>query len=172
VRIAVLGNSGSGKSTLARYLAAQSNAALLDLDSVAWIPGQIAVERPAAEAEAQVRSFCAASKDWIVEGCYTRLTKAALEYRPLLLFLNPGLAQCIDNCRSRPWEPHKYVSKQEQDERLEFLLKWVADYYTRSGDLSYAEHRACFDAYAGPKQEIKCRLQLAPPSREVLAWLS
>jgi adenylate kinase family enzyme len=172
VRIAVLGNSGSGKSTLATWLAVRSGAALLDLDTVAWLPGQIAVERPAAEAQALVRSFCASSEIWVVEGCYTRLTKAALERRPLLLFMNPGLAQCIENCRSRPWEPHKYASKQEQDERLEFLLTWVADYYTRSGDLSLAEHRACFDSYLGPKHEITSRVQLTPPSEEVLAWVA
>jgi hypothetical protein len=107
----------------------------------------------------------------VVEGCYTRLTKIVLDYRPLLLFINPGQAQCIDNCRSRPWEPYKYASKQEQDERLEPLLTRVADYYTRSGDLSLGERRACFDSYSGPKQEIKGPLQLAPPSEEVLAWV-
>ena len=45
MRIAILGNSGSGKSTVARSLAARSGAVLLDLDTVAWEPGQIAVAR-------------------------------------------------------------------------------------------------------------------------------
>ncbi len=41
MRIAILGNSGSGKSTLARRLAAEAFAAVLDLDTVAWEPGEI-----------------------------------------------------------------------------------------------------------------------------------
>jgi adenylate kinase family enzyme len=172
VRVAVLGNSGSGKSTLARWLAERSGAAMLDLDTIAWVPGQIAAERATTEAKALVRAFCEASEDWIVEGCYAQLTQAALDHRPLLLFMNPGLAQCLENCRSRPWEPHKYASKKEQDERLDFLLTWVADYYTRSGDLSYAEHRACFESYSGPKREIRGTPQLDPPSDEVLACVA
>src|SRR6185503_14519636 len=47
MRILVFGNSGSGKTTLARALAAAHGLAHLDLDSVVWEPGQIAVQRPA-----------------------------------------------------------------------------------------------------------------------------
>lgn len=172
MRIAVLGNSGSGKSTFARWAATRTGAAMLDLDSVAWIPGQIAVERPAGEAQELVSSFCHSAQHWIVEGCYTALMMVALESRPLLLFMNPGLEQCLENCRLRPWEPHKYASKQEQDERLDFLLAWVAGYYTRSGDVSYSRHRACFDSYSGSKHEVTARPQLEPPSDEVLAWVA
>ena len=50
------------------------------------------------------------------------------------------------NCRSRPFEPHKYATAAEQDAHLELLLGWVRDYYTRDGDLSLAAHQALFDA--------------------------
>ena len=73
---------------------------------------------------------------------------------PELVFLNPGLAACLQNCRNRPWEPHKYASRAEQDSKLEFLLDWVADYYRRDGDMSLVRHRAIFDAYQGPKREL------------------
>ncbi len=78
----------------------------------------------------------------------------------LLLFMNPGEEQCLANCRARPWEPPKYASKQEQDERLEFLLSWVREYYVREGDMSLAGHRACFDAYSGPKEELTAQVEL------------
>jgi len=153
MRVAILGNSGSGKTTLARRLSERGDVALLDLDTVAWEPGKAVVARSPELASADVRAFCNANASWVVEGCYATLVKAALEFSPRLIFLNPGEARCIANCRARPWEPHKYTSKQEQDERLSFLLSWVSEYYRRDGDLSLAGHRQCFDEYAGPKEE-------------------
>jgi adenylate kinase family enzyme len=172
MRVALLGNSGSGKSTLALWLAARTGAALLDLDSVAWQPGSIAVPRPVSAAEDDVRSFCTAHSSWIVEGCYANLVHAALQFGPRLLFLHPGEQQCLDNCRSRPWEAHKYASKAEQDQHLSFLLSWVSQYYTREGEMSLSAHVACFNAYAGQRQELKRLPRLEPASAEVLDWLT
>jgi adenylate kinase family enzyme len=172
MRIVVIGNSGSGKSTLARWLAGRSGAALLDLDTVAWEPGRIAVARPESAARADVAAFCSNNEHWVIEGCYAGLATVALRHSPRLIFLNSGEAQCTANCRSRPWEPHKYASKQEQDERLAFLLEWVRGYYTRDGDMSLAAHRACFDSYAGPRNELTCQPVLEPPSPEALGLLA
>jgi len=154
MRIAIIGNSGSGKSTLARRLAKVYATPVLDLDTVAWEPGEIARPRSPAEAAADVRSFCDSNEQWIVEGCYATLIEVALDYEPHLLFLDPGLEQCQENCKDRPWEPHKYSSKAQQDEKLTFLLSWVADYYARDDDLSYQGHQALFQSYTGPKQHL------------------
>jgi adenylate kinase family enzyme len=170
MRIAILGNSGSGKSTLALWLAARTRAPLLDLDTVAWEPGSIAVPRSANAAEDDVRSFCTTYSSWIIEGCYANLVHAGLQFRPRLLFLNPGERQCLENCRARPWEPHKYDSKEEQDKRLSFLLSWVSEYYMRAGEMSLSAHAACFNAYEGQRQELTCLPRLEPPSPEVLEW--
>ncbi len=67
--------------------------------------------------------------------------------------MNPGEEACLRNCLNRPWEPHKYASRAEQDERLAHLREWVSDYYRRDGDMSLRGHRAIFDAYDGPKRE-------------------
>lgn len=155
MRVAILGNSGSGKSTLARAIGLASNVPILDLDTVAWEVNPPAVLRDEEHARRDVQAFCGSNEGWIVEGCYANLMQAALSYHPKLILLNPGKAACIANCRSRPWEPHKYTSKKEQDANLEFLLTWVAEYYTRSGHLSLAAHRQCFKGYSGPKQELK-----------------
>jgi adenylate kinase family enzyme len=171
MRIAIVGNSGSGKSTLARWLAERTGAALLDLDTVAWVPGQIAVPRALEDAENEVRAFCSRHKHWVVEGCYANLIHAALAFSPRLLFLNPGEEQCAANCRARPWEPHKYRSKDEQDTRLPFLLSWVGEYYRRGGEMSLAGHLSCFENYVGPKRELRTVPVLIPPSPEVLTWI-
>lgn len=171
MRIAVFGNSGSGKSTLAKWFAERSGAAVLDLDTVAWEPNKIAVPRSEADARADIEAFCRKHGHWVIEGCYAGLVSASLTFSPTLVFLNPGVDRCVANCVERPWEPHKYASKHEQDQRLAFLLGWVREYYTRDGDMSLAAHRACFDAYTGRKVEFTSRVELSPPGAEVLAYL-
>src|SRR4051812_33820196 len=134
MRVAIIGNSGSGKSTLAGQLSAGHMAHILDLDTIAWEPAQIVVRRELNLALSDLRTFCESREHWTVEGCYGNLIEASLAYGPELIFLNPGLEQCLLNCRARPWEEHKYPSKQEQDSKLAFLLQWVTGYYTRDGD--------------------------------------
>jgi hypothetical protein len=72
-----------------------------------------------------------------------------LTFRPQLIWLDPGIEACLTNCRSRPWEPQKYASANEQDERLHFLLGWVVGYDEREGELGRADHRECFHSYEG-----------------------
>ena len=157
---------------MAAWLAHRTGATQLDLDTVAWAPNSIAVARPAEEAQSEVRAFCAAHSSWVVEGCYANLVQAALQFAPRLLFLNPGEQQCLENCRARPWEPHKYASKHEQDQRLDLLLSWVSEYYTRSGEMSLSAHTACFNAYLGEREELRVLPPLEPLSTEVISWIS
>jgi adenylate kinase family enzyme len=160
MRIAIVGNSGSGKSTLARQLGEVHALPVLDLDTVAWEQGRIAVPRCAGDAAADLRAFFDAHDRWVIEGCYGNLARVALERSPVLLFLEPGVDACLANNRNRPWEPHKYASKEEQDERLELLLAWVEEYYTRTDSLSFADHQALFERYTGRKL-----LLAQPPDR-------
>ncbi|MCA9717208.1 MAG: shikimate kinase [Myxococcales bacterium] len=154
MRVAILGNSGSGKSTLATRLAREHALARLDLDTIAFEPDRIAVPRAPEVALAELERFCAAHERWVVEGCYRDLIARALTLGAALLFLDPGAQQCLENCRARPFEPHKYSSRQEQDARLEFLLGWVQDYYSRDGDMSHAAHRELFEQFTGPKLRL------------------
>lgn len=156
MRVSILGNSGSGKSTLARTMAELWNAEVLDLDTVAWEPGKIAVPRDLSLACSDIDQFIAASLSnaWIVEGCYGNLVQHTLQHQPLLIFLDPGVEQCLSHCRSRPFEPHKYRTAEEQDSMLPALLSWVQDYYTRSGEMSHQDHLQRFELYAGPKVRL------------------
>ncbi len=163
MRVAIVGNSGSGKSTLAARLRALTGAAVLDLDTVAWAGGDgPPVRRERSAAVADVLAFCAAAeaddsagagRGWIVEGCYAELIAGVLPLKPVLLFLHPGVERCVEHCRQRPWEPHKYASPADQEANLAMLIAWVREYDTptRSDDLSLQAHRALFDGYDGPK---------------------
>ncbi|WP_217283563.1 hypothetical protein [Pseudaquabacterium terrae] len=154
MRVAILGNAGSGKSTLARSMARPHRAPVLDLDTIFWAPGQIAQAREPARALQDLRAFCEASEHWVIEGCYASLVEAALAWTPRLIWLDPGTEACLAHCRARPWEPHKYASRAEQDRLLEPLLTWVAAYDERDGEMSRRGHRAVYDAYTGPKQHL------------------
>jgi adenylate kinase family enzyme len=152
-RVAILGNAGSGKSTLARSLA-RARVAVLDLDRIVWEPNLGPLFRPQEAVVGDLKRFCISHAEWIVEGCYGDLVETVLPWTPELIFLNPGEEVCLRNCRNRPWEPHKYSSKAEQDASLQTLLSWVSAYYTCGGPMSLAGHRTIFDAYDGPKREV------------------
>jgi adenylate kinase family enzyme len=154
MRVLIVGNSGAGKSWQARAFAQEHGLAHLDLDTIYWEAGQVAVARPMADVLRDLRAFMDAHPAWVAEGCYGDVVEAALPFCTELVFMNPGREQCLANCRARPWEPHKYASKEQQDSMLPFLLDWVAQYYERDDPMSYAAHRRLFDAFGGAKREL------------------
>lgn len=162
MKILVYGNSGSGKSTYAQALAARHGLAHLDLDTIVWEPGQIAVPRDPAAIAASLSAFIAAEPQWVIEGCYGELVESASGHCTELVFLNPGLEACQANNRRRPWEPHKYASMEQQDAMLANLQAWVAGYYTRDDAWSYSAHRRIFDAHPGPKLEYGVVPEVGP----------
>jgi adenylate kinase family enzyme len=155
MRVVVLGNSGSGKSHYARALAAGNGLAHLDLDTIVWQPGQIAVARAAEDVARDMRAFIDGNERWVIEGCYGDVVEAALGDCSELVFMNPGKEVCLANNRRRPWEPHKYASPEAQQSMLPFLLDWVGLYYSRDDNCSYVVHRRVFDGFTGQKREIK-----------------
>jgi len=154
MRLLLFGNSGSGKSTLAKRLSAERALPHLDLDTLVWEPGLIAVPRPLDAVRADLEAFVEAHPRWVVEGCYGELVESLLARCSELVFLNPGLETCLANNRRRPWEPHKYATPEAQDAMLAALQAWVADYYTRDGAWSYQAHRRIFDTFQGSKREV------------------
>jgi adenylate kinase family enzyme len=160
-RCVLLGNSGSGKSTLAARLARGGSLAHLDLDTLAWQPVTPPRRRPVAESAGEITSFMDTSDRWVIEGCYADLVETCLPRCTRLCFLNPGAAACVANARLRPWEPHKYSTKEAQDANLDMLIGWIRDYATRTDTFSLASHRALFDAFAGDKIELTTREAIA-----------
>ncbi|MFT5144557.1 MAG: adenylate kinase family enzyme [Rhodothermales bacterium] len=150
-RILILGNSGSGKTTMARALQDEFALPHLDLDSIAF--GQPGERLPLGESRAALKAFDQTHDSWVIEGSYASLARAALPFCTEFRFLNPGVEACVTNCGSRPWEPEKYASPEEQDERLAFLLEWVRSYEDRDDEYGLAQHRGVFDGFDGVKRE-------------------
>ncbi len=152
LRTLIFGNSGSGKSTLVQRYARAAEIAHLDLDTLAW--KDPAVRESISVSEKRIRKFISANYELAIEGCYASLIQIAAPHAQELIFLNPGTATCQANCRSRPWEPHKYASKEEQDKNLPMLLEWVGEYESRDDEFSLAAHRELYNSFEGQKTEI------------------
>ena len=164
MRLVVFGNSGSGKSTFAARLAREVRLAHLDLDVLAWDPGVRPPRRRDLDASARdIAAFTDAHDAWVIEGCYADLVARAVPRCTRLLFLDPGTDACVANARLRPWEPHKYGTKEEQDAGLDFLIGWIREYETRpeTDVFSRAAHRALFDGFPGEKVLLASREAVA-----------
>lgn len=159
-RILIFGNSGSGKSTLAKALCSERALAHLDLDSLAWEKADPPTRRSVSESAEEIRMFLKSNKAWVIEGCYSDLLTLVAEEADKAIFLNPGVDQCVSNCQSRPWEPHKYPTRKAQDENLQMLIEWVKQYPVREDEFSLKAHRALFERFAGEKVEHKSNVEI------------
>jgi len=154
-RVIIFGNSGSGKSSLAKALANLQGTEHLDLDLIAWEAERPGVRADFEESKRALLRFIEGADGWVIEGCYSSLLKVAAGFCTELIFLNPGVEACVENCKARPWEPHKYPSREAQDANLRMLLDWVREYETRDDEFSLREHRRLFDAHEGKKIEYR-----------------
>lgn len=164
-KIIIFGNSGSGKSTLATELR-NEGLAHLDLDVLAWLPVNPPERRPLDQAFDKIQQFIGEHDEWVVEGCYADLLEMVKPFASEAIFMNLPVHICQENARNRPWEPHKYESKEAQDENLKMLLDWIAGYMERDDTLSYSAHRALYESFTEKKTEITSNrfYKFAPPS--------
>ena len=150
-KIVTFGNSGSGKSTLAKELQRSEGLSHLDLDTLAWKPTSPPERRPLKESKQQISEFIDSNGSWVIEGCYSDLLQIALPSSNELIYMNLPVESCLKNAKKRPWESHKYESKEAQDANLEMLIDWISKYTERTGNFSQAAHRKLYDEYVGEK---------------------
>lgn len=151
-KVVIFGNSGSGKSTLAKKLATKYSLAHLELDSLAWLPSVPPVRKPLEESRSEIQSFMNSNESWVIEGCYTDLLGFSLEDSTEIVFTNLPTDACIENAKNRPWEPHKYVSKEAQDQNLGMLVDWITDYDKREDTFSRKSHVELYEGYSKGKK--------------------
>ncbi len=149
-RVVIFGNSGSGKSTRARSLGLPH----LDLDTLAWEPGLPPTRRELAASTADIETFVAANPTWVIEGCYADLLDLVVPDATDVIFLDLSVEACVANARARPWEPHKYESREAQDANLDMLVDWIRQYPVRDDTFSRDAHEALFDRAAGRKHHM------------------
>ncbi len=150
-KVLIFGNSGSGKSTLAAQLSCSDSLTHLDLDTLAWLPSNPPQRAPLVQSQEKIQAFTEQHNSWVIEGCYTDLLTFVSHEATEIIFMNLSIDQCIDNARRRPWEPHKYPSKEAQDSNLPMLVDWITDYMTRQDVFSYQSHLLFYKQFTGKK---------------------
>lgn len=151
-KILIFGNSGSGKSTLAKYLCNTTGVSHLDLDILAWQPQVPPARTPLADANTAIIEFINKHDSWVIEGCYADLLELLLPYSNEIIFMNLPVEACVANAMNRPWEPHKYESKEAQDKNLSMLIDWISKYSERNDELSESAHHRLYERYSGNKR--------------------
>ncbi|WP_036178840.1 AAA family ATPase [Marinomonas sp. MED121] len=154
-RIIVFGNSASGKSSLAKKLSLIHKLAHLDLDTLAWqLDADVPKRASLANSKKVIDSFIQGNDNWVIEGCYADLLSLVTKESTQAYFMDLPISECIENAKKRPWEPHKYESKQAQDANLDMLIEWIRAYETREDCFSKQAHMALYDAFEGEKTRI------------------
>ena len=156
-RVVIFGNSAAGKSSLAKVIATQHQLTHLDLDTLAWYPiteqSPMPQRLPVDVSVSEINSFIEQNNQWVIEGCYSDLLVHTLEKCSEIVFLNLPITLCISNAKNRPWEPHKYQSKADQDANLPMLIDWISQYEHRTDTFSKAAHQQLYDEFLGEKAE-------------------
>jgi adenylate kinase family enzyme len=150
-KVVIFGNSGSGKSTLATELALKNQLAHLDLDTIAWKASKTPERQTILESSKSINDFLIAHNNWVIEGCYADLLEIVTSKADKVVFLNLPVPACVVNAKSRPWEPHKYKSKEAQDENLDMLIDWISQYTSRNDTFSKVAHEKLFEEFQGIK---------------------
>ena len=153
-RILIFGNSGAGKSTLAKKICEAYQIAHLDLDVLAWLDTNPPERKPLIESTREIEKFLSINNGLVIEGGYADLLESLTSVANEVVFLNPGIDICVKHCKTRPWEPHKYDTKEEQDKNLEMLVGWVKQYYEREDVFSLKSHRALYSSFSINKTEL------------------
>lgn len=154
-KIIIFGNSGAGKSTLAKKIVAQSNCAHLDLDTIAWQNTSPPVRVSLNESKKHIEHFLAVNRRWVIEGCYADLLNFVASEANKAVFLHLSVEDCIKNAKSRPWEPHKYKTAQDQQANLNMLINWIEQYPHRNDTFSEQAHLNLFHSFEGEKDIIR-----------------
>ena len=154
-KILIFGNSGSGKSTLAKKLKMSLGLQHLDLDILAWDDTQPPTRKALGKSSSLLDIFMSKHNSWVIEGCYSDLLTYVSNKANEMIFLNPGNEICIERCKAREWEPHKYESKNAQDKNLDMLMEWVNDYDDREDETSLKSHQFLFLSFLGKKTEVR-----------------
>ncbi|MGX5200423.1 shikimate kinase [Aliikangiella sp. IMCC44632] len=136
----------------------------LDLDGLAWKPSTPPERKPIDESWKEIDDFISANNNWVIEGCYTDLLDLVKNRATEIIFMNLSVEACQLNARARPWEPHKYPSKQAQDDNLEMLVDWIGQYDDRTDTFSYSAHLDFYESYSGKKKMITQNKNHTSPS--------
>ena len=165
-KVLIFGNSSSRKSTLAKRLIEKDDLLHLHLDTIAWRKvepscNEPPIRMPLTESGRLIQAFTQSAEErnlgWVIEGCYTDLLELTKSAANEIIFLNLSIDECLQNAMARPWEPHKYESKEQQDANLSMLVAWIKEYESRTDGFSLMAHQQFYENFGGVKKMVTKR---------------
>jgi adenylate kinase family enzyme len=160
MKTVIVGNSGSGKTWLAERLAAGASVPAVHLDELFWQPGGFDRKRLPTETSILVQTARSAP-GWVVEGVFGELAKPFLEDAIALVWLDLDWAVCEVRLRARGSESKAHMARPQSEAGLATLLEWASTYKNRDDAMSFAGHRALFQAFDGPKARLSSEREVS-----------
>jgi len=99
-RIIIVGSSNSGKSTLGQRLAAQVDAAFIELDALFWEPNWV---EPAIDVFRERVRRAIACDSWVIAGNYSQQVDLSWPLADTVVWLDLPLALVLRRCIVRTW---------------------------------------------------------------------
>ncbi|MBY5783651.1 AAA family ATPase [Rhizobium leguminosarum] len=150
-RMLIMGNGGAGKTWLARRIGEQLHHPVVHLDDMHWEPGRYGIDRDRALRDEMVKT--AAERDaWVMEGVYGQLANMVLNRTTILVWIDLPEEECIANIKLRG------IQGGETETQFDGLLKWVAEYRSRTNNWnSFETHARLFSVFSRPKFLLSSR---------------
>jgi len=150
-RVLIMGNGGSGKTWLARRIGEQLRHPIIHLDDIHWEPGRYGIARDRTLRDEMVTAAADGDR-WIMEGVYGQLVNMVLRRATALIWLDLPEEACIANVTERG------IQGGETQTQFIGLLKWVAEYRTRTNNWnSFEAHAKLYSAFPGAKWVLSDR---------------
>ncbi|BFT32354.1 hypothetical protein D210916BOD24_35300 [Alteromonas sp. D210916BOD_24] len=141
MRLLIFGNSGSGKSTLAKHLEKVTKIPHYDLDRIFWLDNNFQKTHPHKKSQKVVKEI-SFDDNWIIEGTYTHLLKAAKDRASVMIWLNKPSRECIKNSILR------------EGSISDFRRSRINEYYDRKNGTSYKSHFQLWNSFSKSKYKI------------------
>ncbi|MGM4879112.1 AAA family ATPase [Rhizobium leguminosarum] len=150
-RMLIMGNGGAGKSWLARRVGEQLHHPVVHLDDMHWEPGRYGIDRDRALRDEMVKA-AAEGNAWVMEGVYGQLANIVLNRTTILVWIDLPEEECIANIKLRG------IQGGETETQFDGLLKWVAEYRSRTNNWnSWETHARLFSVFTRPKFLLSSR---------------
>ncbi|ASS53857.1 ATPase AAA [Rhizobium leguminosarum] len=150
-RMLIMGNGGAGKSWLARRVGEQLHHPVVHLDDMHWEPGRYGIDRDRALRDEMVKA-AAEGNAWVMEGVYGQLANMVLNRTTILVWIDLPEEECIANIKLRG------IQGGETGTQFDGLLKWVAEYRSRTNNWnSFETHARLFSVFTRPKFLLSSR---------------
>ena len=153
VKAVILGNSGSGKTWLSESLTRRRPTRIVHLDNIFWQPGGFDIKRPNQEVVTLIESHLH-QQEWIAEGVFGRLAEPFLQVAEELVWLDTPWEVCEERLRRRGSESKHHMDRQQSSVALVKLLTWASEYYSRTGDCSFAGHMDLYERFSRSKHRL------------------